>query len=176
VKFIIIAICVLFLIFLGISLVLPAKIKVERSISIRAKPKAVKYQILNFRNWPNWHPYLQTGEKIKISLSRNEKKMELTDNKGKKLAYQFVSELNDTIVFSHSDRKNHFTGYKFIVSRDPKNGTFLVLAVEADFGHDRWKRLEGILVDKVTGPHYELALQNLKHYIEGDTSAIRKGL
>ncbi|CAN5406352.1 hypothetical protein BH20BAC1_BH20BAC1_23910 [soil metagenome] len=103
VKFIIIAICVLFLIFLGISLVLPAKIKVERSISIRAKPKAVKYQILNFRNWPNWHPYLQTGEKIKISLSRNEKKMELTDNRGKKLAYQFVSELNDTIVFSHSD-------------------------------------------------------------------------
>lgn len=103
VKFIIIAICLLFLIFLGISLVLPAKIKVERSISIRAKPKAVKYQILNFRNWPNWHPYLQTGEKIKISLSRNEKKMELTDNRGKKLAYQFVSELNDTIVFSHSD-------------------------------------------------------------------------
>ena len=176
VLFVTVTFCFFLFIFFVISSLLPSKIKIERSISIKADPPTVRAEILNFRNWQHWHPYMQRGEKVKIFLDEQEGKLALTNNEEETLEFQLKSNLGDTISFAASTAKQLSTFYNFIIKEDKKVGTFVVLLVERDFGKRRLKRLEGILADKVAGPHTELMLRHLKDYLERDTSSINKSL
>src|ERR1035438_8153507 len=50
----------LFLVFLGlITVFLPSRITISRSVQINADEKVVKMQVTDFRNWMHWYPSFQ---------------------------------------------------------------------------------------------------------------------
>ena len=53
-----------------------------------------------------------------------------------------------------------------MIMQNKNSGIEIIWNVNTDLGWYPWKRIQGIMMDKLTGPEYELALQNLKKVCE----------
>ena len=67
---------------------------------------------------------------------------------------------NISILLSEEDGSTK--KYEFILLHNGAGQTQLTWNVNIELGWYPWKKFGGIFLDKVTGPQYEAALQNLK--------------
>jgi hypothetical protein len=74
----------------------------------------------------------------------------------------------ENIEISVSEENEKRKTYQFILLPNAEGQTRLVWNVNTELGWYPWRKLGGIFLDKVTGPQYEAALQNLKNAAEKD--------
>ena len=72
----------------------------------------------------------------------------------------------DTINVDLQTNGKRLTNYQFVILPGNKGHTQIVWNVNTNLGWYPWKKIQGIIMDKVTGQEYTLALQNLKKIAE----------
>jgi hypothetical protein len=154
--------------FLGVvTLFLPSKVTVSKSILINATQTEVAKEINTFKNWKDWYPAFQNQHIVVTTSQKSDSSFAtLTDERQRKLSMSMIKSgpRNIDILLLAEDEKN--ITYQFIFSPDPTGQTQLTWNVNTTLGWYPWRKIAGIFLDKVTGPQYREALQNLKSAAE----------
>ncbi len=154
-----------------ITLFLPSKVTVSKSIEIDTSVAGVAREINDFNNWKNWYPAFMDKEiTISIVSSQNlspASTATLRDKEGHEIIFHMVSISMDSIIVDLQPNNKSAIKYQFIISPHKEGYTQVVWNVNTDLGWYPWRKLQGIIMDKVTGPEYIVALQNLKKVAEG---------
>ena len=170
IRFIIFLLAVFIFIFL-ISLLLPSKVTVSKSVNIIASEAKVKNQIINFEEWKNWYPAFKDEN---ISVIKNPPtenhlpSVTLKDKKGKSITLDFIDTSKQTININLQSSSSTEVNYQFILTPKINNQIQLTWNVNTNLGWLPWKKIEGILLDKFSGSQYEAALDNLRKAAENN--------
>jgi hypothetical protein len=150
-----------------ITMFLPSKVTVSKSILINATEAEVAREIETFKNWKNWYPVFQNQNIAIITIPKNDSSfVTLTDEKQRKLSMTILKRGPENIdILLSEENKNKIT-WQFILSPDRTGQTQLTWNVNTTLPWYPWKKIAGIFLDKVTGPQYQEILQNLKIAVE----------
>ena len=146
-----------------VTLFLPSKVTVSKSILINATETEVANEIAGFKNWKNWYPAFQNQNIAVTTLQKSDSSfVTLTDEKQRKLSMSMIKPGPENIdIFLFAENKNNIR-YQFILSAKGTGQTLLTWNVNTTLPWYPWEKITGIFLDKVTGPQYQSALQNLK--------------
>ncbi|MEO9003354.1 MAG: SRPBCC family protein [Ginsengibacter sp.] len=154
---------VLFFVVFLVSLLLPSKVTITKSVLINAPIEKIKNQITHFDQWKNWYPAFkdETGTVLKDSLQSNSVTLKKA---GGKSIHLIISQLKPDVinVEVQSSSSSARVNYEFIFSSIANNEIQLTWNVNTQLGWYPWHRISGILLDKVSGAQYDSALADLK--------------
>ena len=155
-----------FIIISIISLLLPSKVTVTRSVEINATPDKVVSQIIDFTKWENWYPAFK-DENITVAINKsNPLSVTLKGREGKNIILTRMESMPDMIIFDVNTFSSSKVTYRFIVTKKTDSQTQLTWDINTDMGWYPWKRIQGLLLDKFSGTQYEMALDNLRKAVE----------
>jgi hypothetical protein len=168
-KGFILAVLGLFIMITLISLLMPSKVLTARSVVIHAPADRVFAEINDLGKWKNWHPvFMNDSAGIQYSVPSsginamatwisNQKKntLRITDNKMNQLTANLSRE-------GEKDVNNIIA----LAPVDDSNGVQVEWKVITPLKWYPWEKFSGIFIDKMTGPGYEAALNNLKDLLE----------
>ena len=170
IRFIIFILAIFIVIFL-ISLLLPSKVTVAKSVAINASPQMVFNQIIHFKNWGNWYPAFK-DENITVTRNSENKKVissvTLKDKNGKAINLNLIDSSKNSILIQLESSSSTKVNYQFILTQKINNQTQLTWNININLGWLPWKKIEGILLDKFSGNQYETALDNLRKAAENN--------
>ena len=153
------------LVFLSlITVFLPSKITISKSTLIDATENNVADQIRNFNNWKNWYPPFQ--DRNRTIKMQDSSLVIITDKKQHTLFMKIVEPETESITVLLLEENKNSTTYQFILSPNGKGETLLLWNVNTKLSWYPWKKLTGVFLDRIAGPQYEAALQNLKAAVE----------
>lgn len=163
IKPIIIGFAGLFLVMTLISLLMPSRITLVRSVMISASPELIKNQISDPGNWKNWFPPVK-NDTAAFTVSANE----ILANRGDKKF--IIRRMNDTpgilhfVMLTSGQPDIH---YRFFFNQ-PKvmEGVDVHWQVQTRLRWYPWEKFSGIFFNETAGSGYEQALQMLKDYCE----------
>ncbi len=170
IKFFIIGIVLLLLVFTAFTLFLPSKVTVSKSIRIDAPDSTVLAQLSNFKNWKNWFPVFRDSNVIVMIPPNQNDRVELRDNSGKIMLFKIVSVQKNKVDVGLYVTEKSTTTYQFILLPKGSESTEITWNVITDLGRYPWKKLQGIVLDKFTGEQYMATLQKLKEAVENHTA------
>jgi hypothetical protein len=150
-----------------VTLFLPSKVTVSKSILINATGAEVAKEIETFKNWKDWYPAFQNQHIVVATSQKNDSSfVTLTDERQRKLSMSMIKSgpRNIDILLLAEDKKN--ITYQFIFSPGRNGQTQVTWNINTTLDWYPWKKIAGIFLDKVTGPQYQEALQNLKSAVE----------
>lgn len=155
-----------------VSLFLPSKVRVERSISILAPTEIIFEQINTLKNWNNWSPWYKLDTAVIQNYFGGEK--------GKNAGYTWDSKNSDvgkgklTIVEStpydsiitaldFMDQGIAYGGFNF-----KKDGEATVVSwyIDSDMGWNPIGKIFGLFMDGMLGPDFEKGLADIKRVSE----------
>ena len=161
----------IFIIIFLISFLLPSKVTVAKSVEINASQESVREQIVDFKNWENWYPAFK-DENITIIKNSSGKdnlaSVTLKDKNGKMINLNLIDSTQNTIDIQIQSSSSTKVSYQFILTPKTNNQIQLTWNVNINLGWLPWKKIEGILMDKFSGPQYEAALDNLRKAAENN--------
>src|SRR3990172_8940809 len=152
-----IGLIVLLLILLVISFFLPSKIKVERSIVVKASADTIFKQINNFKNWEQWSPWQNIDPDMETVYSGNVEGVGATSewksknpNVGNGRMEITASTPNESVVLS-IDFTGHgvSTGY-FNITPEGED-TKVVWSMDMDMGTNPISKYFGLMMDRMIG-------------------------
>lgn len=153
-----------------ITVFLPSKITVSKSALINANEKVVAMQINDFKNWNNWYPAFKNENVHADIIEQKDTSMAiLTNEKQEKITLVLLTSVPRNIRILVSDEKGNTKIYEFVLLPNGSGETQLTWNVDVKLAWYPWKKLTGLFLDKVIGPQYEVALQNLKKASEKNT-------
>ncbi|MGH2648420.1 MAG: SRPBCC family protein [Ginsengibacter sp.] len=153
-----------------IAVFLPPGITVSKSVVINTNEQQVARQIDDFENWKNWYPAFQNKDITAEISQKNDTSFAILTNENKKKISLVLSKSSpQNINIRVSEESGDTKTYGFVLSPNGAQQTQLTWNVNIQLGWYPWRKLAGIFLDKVTGPHYEAALQNLKIVAEKTT-------
>ena len=161
---------IIIVVFLGLlTLLLPSKVTVTKSVLIKAGAEAVRNEILHFCNWKDWYPAFQ-NEKIVINIDSSgsgaQKSVTIKEEHGKELSFYFTEIKKDTIQINVISSSFRNVNYQFILAPHSDAQTQLSWDVNLIMKWYPWEKLKGIFLDKISGPQFEAALVNFKKAVE----------
>lgn len=152
-----------------LSLLLPSKVTVTKSVWMEAPANDIHLQISNLANWKNWYPPMQ-GDNVSIRMDSSGNNMVhsvfLKDEKGREVLLHLIKATPDTIVVRAEKHTSTKIVYQFVLHPQKKEKIQLTLNVNAHFQWYPWEKIKGIFFDKLSGPQYESVLQSLKEFVE----------
>lgn len=159
----------LFLFITLLSLLIPSRVMIVRSVEISGPSSYIFSEISDLANWKHWHPmFISDSDNIHVSkpsagvnasaiwrTNGYDNHLKITDT-----GYDFLKAV--LLRQGEKDISNILT---VINTREP--GKFQVeWRVLVTLKWYPWEKFYGIFLDKITGPGYEAALNNLKRHIE----------
>ncbi len=152
-----------------VTLFLPSKVTVSKSVYINAPESKVVQQIDKFKNWKNWNPDFQAKNISVIIPDSDSSRVILSDERERKFSMKMIKYGPENIgIILSSENKTPVT-YQFIFSNKNTGKTLLTWNVNTTLPWYPWKKITGIFLDKIAGPQYETVLQNLKSVVEQDS-------
>lgn len=158
----------LFLMVTLLSLFIPSKVMTVKAVVIYAPADKIFTQIADLKNWKNWHPVFKNDSAAVFSTPStgvNAYAEWVTTNKTNKLLITAAApEIIKTLLIrpGEKDVENTIS----IVSIKDAAGLQVEWRVFTKLKWYPWEKFAGIFIDKITGPGYETALNNLKDYLE----------
>jgi carbon monoxide dehydrogenase subunit G len=159
----------IFIIFGLISLLLPSRVTLAKSIEINASSEKISDQILNFAQWKNWYPAFKDDS---ITVIKNPpannilNSVTLKDKQEKKINLVLVDSNQTNIIVQVQTSSSTKVNYRFVLIPKTNNQTLLTWNIDTDLGWYPWKKMQGIFLDKFSGDQYEAALKDLKKAVE----------
>ncbi len=159
----------LFIIITLISLLIPSKAKVTRTVVIDKGTKEKIYaQVNDLQNWKNWHPSFATGLAI-INLGKQTAGIGgncdvIYNNKTTHLQITGADTASITFTLTapgENDITNKIYCYTIADQQTKVNWQSIT-----QLHWYPWDKFYAIFIDKLTGPGYEAALNGLKTFIE----------
>jgi uncharacterized protein YndB with AHSA1/START domain len=162
----------------AIGFFLPAKFKIERTVTIAAPAEKIYPMISETRKWPTWTVWNERDPGMKIDYTGP------ASGAGAKWAWQSKSEGNGSMEFISADVSRGI-GYKLVLadvgmtstgvlSMAPAgSGTKLTWTNEGEFGGNPFMRYFGLVMDRMVGKDYEACLAKLKKLVEAETASAK---
>ena len=170
IKGFILAVSGLFIVVTLFSLLMPSKVMTARTVVIHGTSEQVFAKISNLQQWKYWHPvFMQDSAAMHISEPSSGKNAyaEWTSNgKTNKFVVTDVS-LNELRASLMRAGENDASNIISVTSLNDSNNVQAEWRVLTKLKWYPWEKFSGIFIDKITGPGYEAALNNLKVLIEG---------
>ena len=160
----------LFIIITLISLLIPSNVKVSRVMVINNTTiNKVYHQTADLTNWKNWHPMFATGVAIinfgNITTGKNASCDIVYNNKTTHL--KITSADSSSVEFILQSLGENDIENNIILNTMPLPQTVQVEWRTITKLHwYPWDKFYAIFIDKMSGPGYEAALNNLNAYIE----------
>lgn len=171
-----ISLLAIIVVLLVVSIFLPSKVHVERSIVISA-PQEMVYQLVNnLEEWPKWSPWHKIDTNMKITYFGGGKDIgggytwdsEVKEAGKGKLTIVAVSEFDSILTkLEFEGMGESFSTYYFT----PKNDAIEVTwTMDSDFGNNPISKYFGLMMDKWIGKDYEKGLTAMKTVAEAQVS------
>ena len=170
IKGFIIAVTGLFIMITLLSLLMPSKVMTVRSVVIHGTTPQVFSQIADLKNWKRWHPvFMQDSSVMEFSTPSSGNNAFAAWNTGSKKNKLLITEILSTQLKAELIRAGENTAENIIsvTALKDSNNVQAEWRVLTKLKWYPWEKFSGIFVDKMTGPGYEAALNNLKELIEG---------
>jgi effector-binding domain-containing protein len=170
VKKVFIVLLVLLGIFVLVSLFLPSKVKVQRSIFINAPSSVVFEQINNFKNWPKWSYWDNIDPEMKSTYEGPESGVgakHIWSSEHKDVGHgsiTIVESKPNSLVMTDLDFEGMGTSHGGWTITDSANGSNVTTFMEMDMGF--FGRIMGLMMDKMLGGDFEKTLEGLKKHCE----------
>ena len=171
-KKLMLAVATLVVLLLVVSLFLPSKWRVERSIVIAAKPEAIYPLIGQPKTWPEWTAWTKEKDPtLTFSYSGPEQGVgavsKWTSAKmGSGTAVLTAADPQKGITFDLSIEEGKFKSIASIAMEPAGDGTKVTWSNYGDLGWNPIARYFGLMFEKWIGPDYEEGLANLKRKLE----------
>lgn len=167
VKVFVIGMIIIFSFLSILTIFLPSKVTVSKSIIINAPEVEVAKEINSFNNWKQWYPAFQDHDiSVTISQKNSSSFVTLTDQRNRQLSMTIIQSAPENINILLSEENKNEVSYQFILMRGRNGQTQLTWNVNTILSWYPWKKITGIFLDKINGPQYEEILQNLKTAVE----------
>jgi len=160
----------LFLIITLLSLLIPAKVKVTRTVLIDNSSRQKIYeQVVALKNWVNWHPSFAPGAAAisygKISSGTNGSCDITYNNKTAhlKITDTDTSSINFSLTTTGENEVINTIHFYSITAQQTRVDWEAITQLH----WYPWDKFYAIFIDKLTGGGYEAALDGLKRYTEG---------
>ena len=155
-----------------VSLFLSSRYRVERSVTMRAKPSAIFSQINTLKQWPEWTAWtVAKYPDMKVYFTGPEA------GGGAVCSWEGQSSGQGTLKLTRSDPDKSI-GYdldfergkypsKGVITIEPAGDSVKVSwSNEGDLGWNPVSRFFGLFMDKMMGPDFEEGLLNLREKVE----------
>lgn len=171
-KWILLAVAAVLVLFFGVGLLLPSQFKVQRSIEIVAPADRVYPLIAAPVQWQRWSVWNQRDPAMKMDYGGP------PSGQGARWSWQSQSEGNGAMEFAEAE-PNRRIAYRLsfpdfgmqstgALSIEPTGGGVRVTWTnEGDMGASPVNRWFGLMMDRMVGPDFEAGLSNLKKLAEG---------
>jgi effector-binding domain-containing protein/uncharacterized protein YndB with AHSA1/START domain len=156
------------IVLLLVGFFLPRNEKVERTVTINAKPEAVYNLLNNLTTYDKWMPWNQLDTQWKVEYAPQTigagawyKWQSKNDKVGKGKLTITESTANEKVITSlefEGFDKPSVSGW---VLKPAGAGTELTWYMNSDMGNNPAHRWMGILMDKMLGPQFDKGLQNI---------------
>jgi effector-binding domain-containing protein len=155
-----------------IAFLLPSKVRIERSKTIKAPKEMVFDQINNLQNWEKWSPWLHIDTAMELKYYGNEK--------GEGAGFEWKSDKRAvgcgslTIyasvpfdsIYAEIDFLNKGKGSIYYLFADSGQATSVKWIFEMNMGHSFIMRYVGLFMRKRIGKDFENGLDTLKKVAE----------
>jgi hypothetical protein len=171
VKVFFVGISGLFFIITLLSLLIPSRVQVVRTVAIyNTTPIAAIKQVAEVINWKNWHPVFTLDSAIikSRSLSASGKSMSYNIlHRHKESVITVLSADTTTVNFLlHSADEYDIKNELSALAIPGQDGIQVSWKAITQLHWYPWEKFYAIFIDKLTGPGYDLALTGLKNYLE----------
>ncbi len=178
VKYLAIGLAVLVALFVGIGLLLPGSVHVERSIHVEAPPELVRPLVAGFGRFNEWSPWYDLDPDARYVISGPAEgagaRQEWASNKPEVgSGAQEILEERPGLVRTHLSFAGQGEAIATIRYRAEDNGTRVDWAFDMDLGANVLLRWIGLVMDDAIGDDYAEGLRRLKALAEQDAAAAR---
>ncbi len=171
IKGFILAIAGLFIVITLLSLLMPSRVMIVKTVVIHSKPAIVFNEIADLKKWKHWHPlFIQDSSTMQISnQSSGVNAYAEWPSNGKQNKLRITEVLTNQLKTSLSRAgENDINNIISVSTLNDSNNVQVEWRVITKLKWYPWEKFSGIFVEKMTGPGYETALNNLKEFIEMD--------
>lgn len=152
-----------------LSLLLPSKITITKSVGVNASSAEVHDYINNLRKWPEWFLPMEDST-MNIFYTEGDASVTIKDNKGKEIRLDKLASTPDTINVALRSPSATEVNYQFLLISQNEYNTQIVLNVNTYFKWYPWEKIKGVFLDKMSGPMYQKSMLQLEKRIEGRDS------
>ena len=150
-----------------LSLLLPSKVSVTKSVGINAPYSEVYTYVNDFQKWPEWFLPMEEDSSVQITYKNDHSSVTLKDAKGVELIFEKIPSTADTINIALKSKSSADVFYQFILIPQSAQKTQIVFNINTYFKWYPWERIKGMFLDKMTGPMYQKSLYQLEKKVEG---------
>ena len=158
-----------FLVILGmlslLSLLLPSKITITKSVGVNVPSAEVHEYIDDLRKWPEWFLPMEDSS-LNISYTDGNASVTIKDNKGKEMKLEKMPSTMDTINIALRTPSPTEVNYQIILIPKNEYNTQIVFNVNTNFKWYPWEKMRGIFLDKMSGPMYQKSMYQLEKAVE----------
>lgn len=156
----------LFIIITLLSLLIPSKVQVIRTVLINNTTiNKVSGQITDIKKWKNWHPVFTIDSAV-ISMTANAAVFKIV-HREKDLFISILSADTNAIKFLvQSKAASDLMNVIHFASLPGQEAVQVSWQATTQLHWYPWEKFYAIFMDKLTGPGYEQALNGLKDYLE----------
>ena len=151
------------------SFLIPSGVTTVRSVVINSPVGKIQQQLFNINNWKHWHPlFMQDSNNIITSYPPSGNNAYAEWKSGGKKNKIVFTELLPTMLKASLERtgENPTLYIISLVSINDNPGIQVEWRTFTRLKWYPWEKFAGIFADKISGPGYEAALQNLKQFCE----------
>ena len=169
IKAFLVGITGLFIVITLLSLLLPSEIKVSRAVVLNTTTGKAYTQISNLHNWKNWEPLFASDSAVKTFRDAVPGKNASCDIRyGEKQVHVEITTM-DSVSVQFAMEENG--GYRIsneinIAPVQAQNEVQVEWKALTKLHWYPWDKFYGIFIDRLTGPDYDEALNNLKSFLE----------
>ncbi|MCF6288272.1 MAG: SRPBCC family protein [Proteobacteria bacterium] len=176
-RYMVLALLVVFVVIVVVGLLLPSKVHLERNIEIKRDKQTIFRVINSLDNFNQWSPWYDLDINAKYMLAGAESGVGATlswegNDKVGTGSTEIIESVQDSYIktkmlFGKSDAPV----YSKIALQQAGNTTKVTWSFENDFGYNIFFRYFGLVLEDMIAPDYERGLAKLKNYIESQPLA-----
>jgi len=157
----------LFIVMTLLSLLIPSKVKVSRTVLINNTSRAKVFeQVATLTNWKNWHPVFKNDSAIVTFTDPLKNACDISYN-GTTTHVAITSLSAQQIDLVLLSKKQNDIKVEIRLSNLPGQQSVQVeWKAITKLNWYPWEKFFGIFLDKLSGPGYEAALTGLKDFLE----------
>lgn len=149
-----------------LSLLLPSKITITKSVRINASSGEVHEYVNDLRKWPEWFLPMEDSS-MTIIYADGDASVTIKDTKGKEMTLEKMPSTMDTINVALRTPSATRVFYQFILISKNDYNTQVVFNVNTYFKWYPWEKVRGVFLDKMSGPMYQKSMLQLEKKVEG---------
>lgn len=159
----------LFIMITVVSLLMPSNVMTVRSVVVHGDTSFIAAELTDLKKWKDWHPvFMADSNHIEVSaVSSGVNASASWSTNGKRNTF-LITDASSNHIKASLMRKGENDVIN-VLSINPVNDSTAVQVEWRALTKLKWypwEKFYGIFIDKITGPGYEMALNNLKELAE----------